>query len=444
MIPPIILGLIIIGYMTRNKKELKRKPQKEQARVLRVIDVPKIDVVPRVLGYGTAKPGRIWRAIAEVKGHIIVVHPELKSGSIILENEEILRIDPTEYNLTIIQLTADIEQVNAEIEELKAREKNDKSSLVIEEASLSLAQHALERNRILLTTNAVSEAQVDHEEREVLAQKQKLQSLKNSINLYPSQTKFLQSKLAVHKSKLVQANLDLEKTIIKTPFSCRIGEVELEKDQFLAIGELLFEAHSIDVTEVEAQVLLDKARNLIHPDNQKKLAPGINPESISKIFDIKAKVRLQSGDFKVEWDGRFAGIREQVDPQTRTLGIIIAVDHPYAKAIPGKRPPLVKGTFCEVELIGKIRRSQIVIPRSAYHQGNVYLVNREYRLEKREVKALFSQTDFICLASGLKKGEKLIVSDPTPIIEGMLVKPIMNYSILTSLTSEAIGESNLK
>ena len=48
-------------------------------------------------------------------------------------------------------------------------------------------------------------------------------------------------------------------------------------------------------------------------------------------FGFSATVRLRSGNDVVEWPARFARVSDTVDPKTRTIGAIVAVDGAYAK-----------------------------------------------------------------------------------------------------------------
>ena len=45
----------------------------------------------------------------EVKGRVIEAHPELNAGSVVEKDAVLLKIDPTEYGLSIARLTAAIE-----------------------------------------------------------------------------------------------------------------------------------------------------------------------------------------------------------------------------------------------------------------------------------------------------------------------------------------------
>lgn len=445
--PPILIGGAIFAFFVLSHPEPERLPAAELARRLSVIQAPAVDVLPRALGYGTAQPGKVWRAVLEVEGRVVSVHPELKTGEILRQGTKILQIDLREYELAVRRLQAELEQVSASLLELTAKEANYRAALKIEEASLAFAERALARTLEAAKTNAVSATQVDEQERTVLAQRQRAQSHENLLNLLPTERKSLLASRAVKEAHLEDANLDLAKTSVQVPFDCRLAEVNIQEGQYLAAGELLFEAHGIALTEVEAQVPLDKARALIDESERQQVLTSLvamDMEMVRKLFSVDVIVRQISGDFRPEWKGRFARVREVVDPQTRTLGMVVAVDKPYEKIIPGERPPLVKGAFCEVELRGKVRPGKIVIPRTALHGEHVYVVNATSRLERRKVEVAFRQSNFVCLETGLEEGETLVVADLTPGIEGMLVEPVPDDSLLQALVAEATGQSTVR
>ena len=155
-------------------------------------------------------------------------------------------------------------------------------------------------------------------------------------------------------------------------------------------------------------------------------------------------IRLQSGDNSAEWKGRFERVREMLDTQTRTLGIVVAVDKPYQQMIPGQRPALVRGMYCEVEFQGEVRPGRLVIPRSSLHDGHVFLLDAEKRLRRQPVEIDFAQANFVCLRSGLRSGDTLVVSDPTPAIEGMLVDPVEDAELLDRIIREASGDGAIE
>lgn len=441
---PIIAALLTAVILVKSKSGPEQKQVRETSRVMRVIEVPKVNLIPRAIGYGIAEPGIIWRAVAEVRGRVLDVHPDLKAGSLIKEGEVLLKIDPVEYELSVARLQAGIDQAGADLTELEIRKENAKSSLKIEKHSLFLAEQSLTRKQNTLKNKTISANEVDQEERSVLVQRQSVQQFDNTLKLIPSQKKALEAKLASSKVHLKQAKLDLAKTVLVSPFNCRIGEVGIEQGQYLSAGQELFEAHGTAVTEIEAQFLGEKLRHLIGGNSDIKIQLPVDMATIRKLVNIRAVVRIQSGDWTIEWDARFDRIRETVDPDTRAFNVVVAVDKPYEKIIPGKRPPLTRGLFCEVELKGPPQRESIVIPRAALHEGAVFILNEEKRLHPVAVTTAFVQSNMVIIESGLSGGETLIVSDPSPAITGMLVAPERDKELEKRLLAEAGAETVLK
>ncbi len=441
---PVLLGIALFVLMKGRREEPVPQEIAEVARPLRVIEVPEVALVPRVLGYGTAQAGDVWTAVAEVRGRVVYIHPELKPGAILQSGEQVLQIDPAEYELQIAQLLAEISETRSQQAQLSAEEDNLRASLKIEQASLKLAESDLSRLESLATSSSVTESEVERQQREVLSQRQAIQTLLNALNVLPAQRASLAATVKARNANLQRAELDLDHTSITAPFDCRLSELSLEVGQFLSAGEVLFEAHGIDVTEIEAQVPINQARNLINSNGQPLGHMDDAMKTMRQIFNVDVTVRLKSGDFQVSWPARFDRIREQLDLETRTIGIVVAVDKPYEGVIPGQRPPLAPGMFCEVEFRGQPRTGKIVIPRSAVRDGYVTLVNAENRLERRQVEIAFSQGDFTCVRSGLIPGETLVVSDPTPAVEGMLVVPTNDDETLQELIDVATGKEPVR
>ena len=57
--------------------------------------------------------------------------------------------------------------------------------------------------------------------------------------------------------------------------------------------------------------------------------------SLQRLPDVSG---LRAGSDVIEWPARFARTSDTVDPKTRTIGAIVAVDGAYLQATPGRRP----------------------------------------------------------------------------------------------------------
>ncbi len=440
LLPPILLGIGVAALLIAVREPPHRQPEQETARAVRVIRVEPMEVILRAFGYGTAEPAQVWRAVAEVRGRVVESHPQLRPGAMIEAGTVLLRIDPAEYELAVAQFEADIARVEAQRAELAIREANDRDSLEIEQASLELAEGELQRLEELADRSVVSATELDQQRRTVLTQRQNVQRLQNSLKLAPQQRDSLAAELAFKQAGRARAELDLAKTILRAPFTCRLGEVQIQPEQFLASGQFLFEAHDISSAEIDARIPLDQLRPLIDPRHRVGLPVTLDAENVRALFDFQAIVRYRSGDFQAQWNGRVVRMREQLDPRTRTAALVVAVDEPYEQAIPGQRPPLMQGMYCEVELRGSPRSNCIVVPRSALHDGHVFVVDGDRRLRRRQVRISVTQAGFACVEKGLGEGELLVVSDPAPAIEGMLTEPVMDEARRQQLEMQAGGE----
>lgn len=170
-----------------------------------------------------------------------------------------------------------------------------------------------------------------------------------------------------------------------------------------------------------------------------KLDPARVSEQLTTLLGFSPLVRLDLGNSLAEWKAEFVRFDDEVDAQTRTMGVVVAVDRPYEKVIPGHRPPLSKGMFVQVVLRGKSHRARILVPRAAVRDEAVLVVDEENRLRRRPVKVLFSQGRIAVIEQGLTPGERVLVSDLVPAVEGMLLQPTLDEGLIAEL-SAAGGE----
>ena len=442
--PAIALGVVIFILLVRSTQKPKRDQISEQPRAVRVIPAPLVSVVPRAVGYGKVQPGQVWEAVAEVGGTIVEINPDLKKGSLLAKGAILLRIDPSSYDLAQSRGEAGVKELQAQFRELEQKEKNIRRSLKVEKSSLELSKKELDRRLKLAKAKIISGSAIDQEEKRFLAQQAKVQDLQNTFDRIPAQKQALSARISSARSRVKDTRLDLGKTTIRAPFNCRISEVNVELSQYAQPGKVLAEVYDIGSSEILAQVPLSVIKPLIEPGKGQPVATEVDTEILRKALGLSAVVRLNVGGETIEWEGRFSRPSETLDPQTGTVGMYVVVDDTYKQARFGVKPPLIKNMYCEVELKGRPMPKSVVIPRSAMHQRIVYIVGPQNRLERRSVTVDYSQGDLISLKTGITPGERVIVTDIIPAIEGMLLAPQTDNDLLTSLIANATGEAPLK
>ncbi len=419
ILPPIAIGILALIVMAASKQPPVQTDRGEPKRTVRIIEVPLIDLSPMAEGFGSVQPARVWTAVSQVAGNITYIHPKLRNGEILTEATELVHIDPRDYEIALAQTTA-------ELNELEVQEKNARASLQIEQRNLKLAKDELDRIRKLVKKGTASQSKADETERAMLSYSASVQNLKNSLALVPSQRSLLEARRSL-------AERDLERTIITAPFDMRVANLNIEADQYVPVGQNLFEGDAVDRVEVEAQVAMSSLRRLFIGRPSMRIDFERLNEDFADLIAIDPVVRLDLGNHVAEWVAEFVRFSDTVDPETRTMGVVVAVDNPFDKVIPGYKPPLSKGMF--VKVIMKTHRSaqRIVVPRSAVRGGSVFVVDEENRLRRRNVKVLFSQLDISVIEEGLEPGERIVVSDLIPAVDGMLLQVQIDEDLTRTL-----------
>ncbi len=447
ILPPILIGVLVLVWQIAGREGPQQDPPREVSRAVRVVEVRATTFVPRAMGYGFVQPDRVWDAVAQVEGRIAARHPLLERGQILEAGSELLRIDPTDYELAVARAEADLASIRAQLAELEVEEKNLRSSLAIERRALDIEERELARQKKLRTKGNVSQARVDESESALLLQRQRAQDLDNQLGLLPSRRDVLQASERQSAATLSEARVDLERTQLRLPFAARIAEVEIETAQFVRSGDRLVVADSVDSAEISVQIPLERMRPLVPQDLD---ISGLSVAEFGKAVQrmgIRALVRLPQAEFTLPWEARFDRTSDTVDPKTRTLGVIVVVDEPYRSVLPGRRPPLTKNMFVQVELSGRERAETIVIPRIALHDAGsgapvVYLAGPDDRLVRRPVAPGPAQGDVVVIEDGLAPGERVVVTDLVPAIEGMLLAPVLDEALMRQVASAAAGSGS--
>lgn len=427
LLVPIGVGGLILVMAVTNRGTPEQAPLKERAQAVRVATVTPVEFTPQVNGFGSVLPGQVWDAVAQVGGPIAFVHPDLKVGKILPEGVEIIRISPDQYDIALRQAEADFAVAEAKLAELRTQVETTQASLVIEERSLTLKREDLARKQALLARGATSQASVDTAETTALSQDARVQDLKNSIRLLESQIAAQESQTAANRTRIESAKLDLARTIIRMPFRGRVSSESIEPTQYVGAGTTMMSADGIAKAEVEAKIPQNSFAAFVElatPDGLPSTRTGTQQiRDVGTRFGWSAEVELEINGRRVSWPASVVRLSDTIDIETRTIGVIVSVENSYDTAVPGVRPPLVKGMFVRVTLRGETDDGRIIVPRSAVRDNSVYLMDAEMRLRRRPVEVAATQAELAVISSGIKEGEQLVLSDVAPAIEGMLLNP---------------------
>jgi len=410
-------------------------------RKVRVIELVKTNVVPKTQGFGTVKPTKVWQAIAQSSGKAVFISPLLEKGQRVKKDTLLVEIDPTEYKLSVAEAKANLKSIDAQKKQLANKETSNNELLKLEQATLELKQKELNRQKSLLSTDISSKSVYEQTETTFISQKYRVQAIQNTLNSLASEYELLGAQEEQAQIKLESALLQLGYTKIKAPFDCLISKVNIENAQFVQKGQTVAEADNMDSVEIEAQLV--NGLYIFRPDENTVSREKILAENtqLGEFFGITAVVKSTSGKMKSEWAGKVMHFNAEIDTKTRTPGIIIQIDDPFSLNSVRPRRPLIKGMYCEIELFGRPFKDQIIIPSTALHQNDiVYVVDDNDKLRFKKVNPGFSQDDFTLIRSGLEIGNKVVITDIVPAVEGMEILPVIDSEISEKLIADAAGD----
>ncbi|MEM9460639.1 MAG: efflux RND transporter periplasmic adaptor subunit [Myxococcota bacterium] len=443
---PIGLGIAALLMMQRARTEPPRRPPEEQGRAVRVLEVVEIEAVPRATGYGVVRSSREWTLVAEVSGRVIELNEQLEDGRIIRKGEPLIKIDPTGFELSAVQQKATVANARAQLAELNTKESNTRASLKIAQRTLELTEKDLERVQALERSGSASPSEVDDAEVKVLNQRQTVQSYKNTLAEIPSDRRALRAQIEQYEAGVETAELDVARTEIEAPFDIRIRSANVDLSELVTVGATLAEGDGIDLAEVPAQFSIGSLQPLFpRPRPEQSRDGSISPRALGRRLPpaaagLSATVVLESGQVRAQWDARFDRFAN-VDSDTRTVSIVVAVDEPYARARPG-RPPLISGMYVEVQLRGIPRPGCRAVPRAALRDDALHVVTADHRLEIRPVEVAFVQNRYACIESGVEVGESVVLTELAPAIEGMLLEPRADDTAAAALRTAVTGEED--
>lgn len=445
MLPLIVIAaVLLVRSMMQSKPALEHEIKQFPERLAHVITLQKIPFRAHAVGYGSVEPSVVLKYKAEVAGKVTYVHPSLKQGGSIAAGTEVIRIEPTTYEISLGQSKAGLANTQSSLKQLEAEEKSTKNSLEIAKRNLALGQQEYNRVRSLWDKRLIARSTLDAEQQKVLQLSASVETIQGSLDTFTSRRAAIQAQIQQSKSTVAGSTDTLSRTTVRLPFDARIGEVLAEEGAFVSAGAQLFEALGTKAVEIDAQLSVRSVGQLMGAfGKEMQAAPAVSQmESVLSKLELEATVHQVADSLGVNWSAKLVRVGESVDSTRDTVSFTVRVENPYEGVVPGKRPPLLKGLYVAVGFRAP-PTDYIVVPREAIHEGRAYVVGADNKLEIRPVTPMMTQGNLVIIAEGLAVGERVIISDLVPVIEGLPIKPIELPEELESLRKEALGEVTL-
>lgn len=383
-------GVATIRYLIATKPSAKKSALVDLGTAVEIITVGKSSTTVTVRARGTVLPSRQVTLGPEVGGKIIRISPEFQPGGHFLAGDIIAKIDPSDYRLAVEQQFAmvDSAQTQLEIEQSRKRVAEREWSMFQDKnKSTANKQLALREPQLRSATVALKSA----------------------------------------KSGLKRARLSVERTLLRAPFEGRVQSRYAELGQMVAPGTPLLSFVGTNSYWVQVSIPVERLAWIS--------IPGVSGQTVGS--DVK--VHQYADKEHIEKKGTVLRLLPDVDPAGRMARILVEIRNPLGPApstteaeapIQTEEPdsshsklPLLLGSYVEVEITGRKADDVIELSRGALRDGNkVFLMTQEGTLKKRKVEILWRQENKVLVASGLKEGDRVVVSPLSAAIDGMKLR----------------------
>lgn len=379
--PVLVIMLAIGGVVAMGS--LKPEPEEKVEEIKAIPVLTKVaaldDVTLNVSAQGEVQPRTKINIVPQVSGKITYMSPQFIEGGQFSKGDLLIRVEPDEYKLRVVQA----------------------------EAMVAQAETTLTREK--------SESQIALKDWEELGAGEK----PSSLTLREPQMAEAAARLASAKAQLGEAELQLRRTSIYAPFSGRVTSRAVNQGEFITTGTRLGEVYSVDIMDVRLPMTNeDLARAgltlgfMAAPDN-----PGLSVKLSANVAGTYAT-----------WQGRIVRTDSGFDPKTRVLFAYVEVRDPFdAGASDGT--PLAPGLFVTANIEGESLGDMIVIPRAALRgKDKVYVAREDDTLSILTVSVASSDRERAIITSGLTPGVHVVTSPIRGVADGMTINRVERSS----------------
>ena len=385
----IILPILILGGCFSAAVALIRNPASVEESALEVIPVTvrvvevSLQSAELVVGsQGKVQAAQSASLSASVAGPVAWISPSMESGGYVEADQSLIQIDRADYETALARTRASLQQATAEAQ---------------------FSEQELGRLRELAEERLASESQLQDAERRV------------EVN---------RAQLANAKASFEQAQLDLERTDIRSPFNAIIDRREVELGQYVNRAQSVGILYGADEVEVRVPLAIRQLGYLDIPLGQRG---ELGSERAPKVT-----LTGYYGGQEYSWNGKLVRIEASIDPNSNTVQTIIRVQQPEAvndvpnSGITTSSIPLPIGLFVHAEIKGKTIEDIISLPRSVIRNNNqVLVVDAENKMHFREIEIFRLEEQQVLITGGIQPGEKICVSPIQAVVDGMAVQPVI-------------------
>ena len=363
----ILATFLIITLLNVFKPEAEKRDIPETVVRVDVVQAGRSTYPIVVNANGTIQAETRGNLVAQVRGEIVSVSENFKTGGAFTKGDVLIQIDQRDYRADLSQAIASLSQAEASYRQ--------------EQANAKQARQDWER---LGNTEPAPD---------LVLRKPQLTAAKAQLD----------SAKAAHET----AQLNLERTTITAPYTGRVIRREAVLGQYVGVGTPIAEVFSTDRVEVRLPISQEEF-------NQLGLDQFLDDPDAQSKFDVVLSSTI--GQTEHRWQARITRTDSTFDINTRQIDVIAEVEDPFGRE--SGQPPLKIGQFVSARIQGRNVDNVFVIPNKSIREGSYIYVVRDERLAKQGIDILWQDDQNALISQGLSNGDLVVTTSLNSTLAG--------------------------
>jgi len=388
LLPVLVLMAAIFAVIVMGQMKPQPEEKEEVVKALPVLTAEAVSetVTLSVDAQGEVQPRTQINLVPQIAGRLTYMSPKFIEGGAFTKGDLLIRVEPAEYELRVVQAKANVAQAETTV----MREK--------------------------------SESEIARRDWEELGGGQ----APSALTLREPQMAEAGARLEAAKAQLAEAELQLRRTYIYAPFTGRVATRHVNQGAFVTTGMTIGEIYSTDIMDVRLPLTnQDLARAGLTLGYQARRGEGVPVGLSADVAGVQAR-----------WTAEIVRTDSRFDPETRVLYAYAEVHDPFGKAaLSGV--PLAPGIYVNAKIQGEEVGGAVTIPRAGLRgKDQIYIANEDETLDIRSVTVRASDRNKAIIIAGLEPGEQVVTSPIRGAANGMQVDIVDTLDLVATPEDE--------
>ncbi len=390
-----------MNVMIATKEEPAKRPPFKSTYSIDSVIAQKTSFQPSMIVYGEVQAAKSVELRPLVGGKIIEVNPALKVGGRIAKDAPLFKIDPFNFETALGGAISNRDETLARIAENEGRIALEKASMKSLATQLEFAQSDLERISALRKRGTATAKDVEDRSLIVSQRQQALEQTELTLVIEQSRLDQLRNQLSRFERGILEAERNLEDTVLRSPMTGVVSLKNAAVGRFVGVNDIAVSMYEADQLEVRF-TLTDQRFGRIQSDSK-----GVIERPVEVIWTI--------GGEEYRYDAVIDRIGAQITSNRGGVEVIAKFEGAVNDS--ALRP----GAFVEIIVPDKSFEGQYRIPETALYDSNLIYVVIDGKLQRREVKLLARDGDYVILQGEFAQGDEILTTRIAEISEGLSV-----------------------